>query len=223
MSEGCCRSNTCSNGRRGGADRAHCGPRTLQGRGGRGAGAVDRRTRCRAPRQGGRRGSACRQAWQGSGQRDRPGAPRLPDAAAAISASPAPWSRDAAHPRRIERRAALRMAGHVDRPGVGVPRRRRPTHVGCPNVRQPGNAGGKGDKRIEADAKAIAYELDPHAVVDRAVRAETERSVWLLTRTRRRPQQIPDRLAARCPRESRCTPRCAGRPTPAVTAAVAAK
>ena len=38
---------------------------------------------------------------------------------------------------------------------------------------------GKGDKRIEADAKAIAYELDPHAVVDRAVRAEAERSVWL--------------------------------------------
>ncbi len=38
---------------------------------------------------------------------------------------------------------------------------------------------GKGDKRIEADAKAIAYELDPHAVVDRAVRATTERSVWV--------------------------------------------
>ncbi|KQY04204.1 HNH endonuclease [Mycobacterium sp. Root135] len=38
---------------------------------------------------------------------------------------------------------------------------------------------GKGDKRIEADAKAIAYELDPHAVVDRAARAETERSVWV--------------------------------------------
>jgi len=38
---------------------------------------------------------------------------------------------------------------------------------------------GKGDKRIEADAKAIAYELDPHAVVDRAVRAESERSVWI--------------------------------------------
>ncbi|KAA0097898.1 DUF222 domain-containing protein [Mycolicibacterium sp. P1-18] len=38
---------------------------------------------------------------------------------------------------------------------------------------------GKGDKRIEADAKAIAYELDPHAVLDRAVRAETERSVWV--------------------------------------------
>ena len=36
---------------------------------------------------------------------------------------------------------------------------------------------GKGDKRIEADAEAIAYELDPHAVVDRAVRAETERNV----------------------------------------------
>ena len=36
---------------------------------------------------------------------------------------------------------------------------------------------GKGDERIAADAKAIAYRLDPHAVVDRAVRAETERSV----------------------------------------------
>jgi len=38
---------------------------------------------------------------------------------------------------------------------------------------------GKGNKQIESDAKAIAYELDPHAVVDRAVRAETERSVWI--------------------------------------------
>ncbi|MGH3640605.1 MAG: DUF222 domain-containing protein [Mycobacterium sp.] len=36
---------------------------------------------------------------------------------------------------------------------------------------------GKGDKRLEADAKAIAYELDPHAVVERAVRAENERTV----------------------------------------------
>jgi hypothetical protein len=36
---------------------------------------------------------------------------------------------------------------------------------------------GKGDKRIEADAKAIAYRLDPQAIVDRAVRAETERTV----------------------------------------------
>ncbi|MCT7656956.1 13E12 repeat family protein [Mycobacterium deserti] len=36
---------------------------------------------------------------------------------------------------------------------------------------------GRGDKRIEADAKAIAYRLDPHAVVDRAVRAESERTV----------------------------------------------
>jgi hypothetical protein len=38
---------------------------------------------------------------------------------------------------------------------------------------------GKGDKRIEADAKAIAYALDPHAVIDRAVRAESERAVWV--------------------------------------------
>ena len=38
---------------------------------------------------------------------------------------------------------------------------------------------GKGDRRIEADAKAIAYELDPHAVIDRAVRAESERTVTI--------------------------------------------
>ena len=35
---------------------------------------------------------------------------------------------------------------------------------------------GMGDTRIAADAKAIAYRLDPHAVVDRAARAETERT-----------------------------------------------
>jgi hypothetical protein len=38
---------------------------------------------------------------------------------------------------------------------------------------------GKGDKRIEADAKAIAYRLDPQAIVDRAVRAESERTVTI--------------------------------------------
>jgi hypothetical protein len=36
---------------------------------------------------------------------------------------------------------------------------------------------GKGNKSIAADAKSIAYELDPQAVVDRAVRAESERTV----------------------------------------------
>ncbi|MCP9273916.1 HNH endonuclease [Mycolicibacterium arenosum] len=41
----------------------------------------------------------------------------------------------------------------------------------------PSSLEGKGDKRIAADAKAIAYELDPQAVVDRAVRAESERTV----------------------------------------------
>ena len=40
-----------------------------------------------------------------------------------------------------------------------------------------GQLDGKGDARIAADAKAIAYRLDPHAVVDRAARAETERGV----------------------------------------------
>jgi hypothetical protein len=38
---------------------------------------------------------------------------------------------------------------------------------------------GLGDARIAASAKAIAYRLDPHAVVDRAVRAEWERTVSL--------------------------------------------
>ena len=36
-----------------------------------------------------------------------------------------------------------------------------------------------GNKRIEAKAKSIAYRLDPQAVVDRAVRAPQERSVWV--------------------------------------------
>jgi len=38
---------------------------------------------------------------------------------------------------------------------------------------------GLGDGRITAAAKAIAYRLDPQAVVDRAVRAESERTVTI--------------------------------------------
>lgn len=38
---------------------------------------------------------------------------------------------------------------------------------------------GRGDARIAADAKTIAYRLDPHAVVERAVRAPRERRVGL--------------------------------------------
>ncbi|MBI3213708.1 MAG: DUF222 domain-containing protein [Mycobacterium sp.] len=38
---------------------------------------------------------------------------------------------------------------------------------------------GLGDSRIVAEAKTIAYRLDPHAIVDRAARAETERTVSL--------------------------------------------
>ncbi len=38
---------------------------------------------------------------------------------------------------------------------------------------------GLGDRRIEANAKKIAYRLDPHAVVDRAVRAPAERTVTI--------------------------------------------
>jgi Domain of unknown function (DUF222) len=38
---------------------------------------------------------------------------------------------------------------------------------------------GKGDARIEADAKKIAYRLDPQAVVDRAAKAEADRTVTI--------------------------------------------
>lgn len=41
----------------------------------------------------------------------------------------------------------------------------------------PSRLAGLGDRRITAEAKAIAYRLDPHAVVDRAARAENERCV----------------------------------------------
>ncbi len=41
----------------------------------------------------------------------------------------------------------------------------------------PSRLAGLGDRRIAAEAKAIAYRLDPHAVVDRAARAENERCV----------------------------------------------
>jgi Domain of unknown function (DUF222) len=38
---------------------------------------------------------------------------------------------------------------------------------------------GMGDARVAAAAKAIAYRLDPHAVVDRAAKAESERAVTI--------------------------------------------
>jgi hypothetical protein len=38
---------------------------------------------------------------------------------------------------------------------------------------------GLGDRRITADAKAIAYRLDPQAVVDRAAKAEADRTVTI--------------------------------------------
>ena len=41
----------------------------------------------------------------------------------------------------------------------------------------PARLNGLGDRRIAAEARAIAYRLDPQAVVDRSVRAEAERSV----------------------------------------------
>ncbi|OBA77794.1 HNH endonuclease [Mycobacterium sp. 1164966.3] len=41
----------------------------------------------------------------------------------------------------------------------------------------PANLDGVGDARIAAAAKAIAYRLDPHAVVERAAKAEADRTV----------------------------------------------
>jgi hypothetical protein len=43
----------------------------------------------------------------------------------------------------------------------------------------PAGLDGMGDARVAAAAKSIAYRLDPHAVVDRAARAETERTVTI--------------------------------------------
>src|ERR1700761_3169539 len=43
----------------------------------------------------------------------------------------------------------------------------------------PAGLTGMGDARIAAAAKAIAYRLDPHAVVDRAAKAEEERTVTI--------------------------------------------
>jgi hypothetical protein len=43
----------------------------------------------------------------------------------------------------------------------------------------PGSLAGMGDARVAAAAKAIAYRLDPHAVVGRAAKAENERTVTI--------------------------------------------
>ena len=43
----------------------------------------------------------------------------------------------------------------------------------------PANLDGMGDARVAASARAIAYRLDPHAVVERAAKAEHERTVTI--------------------------------------------
>jgi Domain of unknown function (DUF222)/HNH endonuclease len=43
----------------------------------------------------------------------------------------------------------------------------------------PARLNGMGDARVSATARAIAYRLDPHAVVDRAAKAENERTVTI--------------------------------------------
>lgn len=44
---------------------------------------------------------------------------------------------------------------------------------------EPSEFDGMGDARVAAAAKAIAYRLDPHAVVERSANAETERTVTI--------------------------------------------
>ena len=68
-----------------------------------------------------------------------------------------------------------------------------------------GNLEGLGDAGIAAAAKAIAYRLEPQAVVDRAARAETERTV-----TVRPPPDTMAWLTALLPvaQAARCMPRC---------------
>ncbi|MBO0865548.1 MAG: DUF222 domain-containing protein [Mycobacterium sp.] len=44
---------------------------------------------------------------------------------------------------------------------------------------EPSDLEGMGDARVTAAAKAIAYRLDPHAVVERAAKAENERTVTI--------------------------------------------
>lgn len=59
---------------------------------------------------------------------------------------------------------------------LGVEDRRTLDAEMCSDVTQ---LDGKGDTRVTADAKAIAYRLDPQAVVDRAAKAEADRTVTI--------------------------------------------
>ena len=142
-------------------------------------------------------------------------------AAGVTSASPGPGARDAPHPGRPRIRGALGMAGHPDRARKRVPRRRGPRPSGRRTVRRPRHAGGQGRCPHRRRRQGHRLRLDPHAVVDRAARAETERSVY-------RPpgpglHDLCDRAAADDPGRRRSTPPSNGPPTPASTAAAAAR
>jgi hypothetical protein len=80
----------------------------------------------------------------------------------------------------------------------------------------PGGLNGMGDARVAAAAKSIAYRLDPHAVVERAAKAENDRTVYAALRReadmrgdgRSRGQVMADTLV------ERVTGRDAAIPTP---------
>ncbi len=170
-------SNTCSmtRGRRPGCGRgdaggAHRGIGAREVRGGGRAGQGDRGVGRGAAGDGSGRRSAGGEAGPRGRQRDRLGAagfadPWRPPPRLREGAGP----RDAAHPGGPGGRSALGMARHADRPGICLPRRRPSAHLGRGVVRRRRGLDGLGDARVAAAAKAIAYRLDPQAVVDRAV------------------------------------------------------
>ena len=97
---------------------------------------------------------------------------------AASRVRPRPGHRDAPHPGRVGRRGALGVAGHPDRAGIGLPDRRRPRELdaGCAPISASWTAKVTTASR---GRQSHRLRLDPHAVVDRAVRAECERTVTI--------------------------------------------
>ena len=85
-----------------------------------------------------------------------------------------PGPRDAAHPGRADRRGDLGVRRHPDGGRDRLPDP-RPPHRGGPAARQPTRR--DVDQQIRAEAQQIAYALDPHAIVDRAAKAEKDRRV----------------------------------------------
>ena len=145
---------------------------------GRGSGPSCGRVGCLAPRDGGGRGNSGGAARPRRGQRDRARPTRL-----ASSGQPAPrlcqslGERNALHPGALEAGVLTEWrATLIVRESACLEVEDRQT-LDAEMCADPDRLNGMGDARLAAAAKTIAYRLDPHAVVDRAARAETERTV----------------------------------------------